>query len=907
LFPKYLQQLLMESLGKSVDKDGKEVDYNTGAQAFGEAGTDSQHSFFQLFHQGTNKTPIDFISSLVSPAINPNMTEAERKNIEERHAIFFSNLLAQREAFAMGRDYNEVIAEADAAKAKAVLAIEQSSLSEEAKKSAIAFEEERYEAIKPQKAFDGNRPSNLIVFDKMNPEALGMTIALYEHITAVQSAIWNINAFDQWGVELGKKLAQKLQPNMLEQTQEKPEGFSASTNYWLDEFKNSKGSVVMRQNYPKVYSWLLNGNKPIIALLKLSAIETFPSLFKGKEFIEAHLDKDKETAAGFVKFNNLLKAAFLIPAALSFIVAASLPALPFIVIAASIAGLFAANTIRHINIDYRYVKNLSETINAIPSVSAKDLKNSSRLDVLIINDATALSEDPAELGFENTGLKADGKIIWKSVKTGRLIIFSDGARFDNINAAANDVMPAVLNAKGEKFEISSIAIDERDGAKKTSYGYDGALVLSKNFHNEIVSLSGGSLADAGEKIRKEQEAENFVFAKNFIMNLSGIKTKEELTQAINAYNKSGNQQIALPAAFFESMSGQKIKDFVSKMSENGARVFVVLDEKSAFDGHNFESLKSALINYGFAGYLVKEGQELKAVRDYFAERENKVSEISGFTNEQELISKIAASDADAVKAVNVENYISLISEGGERDISARIGNLIGLFSGQVLKFFNRRFSVQSAVQTALAFDMSAVPSLSQNDLEEIKSVLRTAGKLGISERDGNIIHFMDNAALLERIKSAVGAVGEFAIYEQRIDDNVENTVEKTRIKTAFYITIAQKAIVKADLNNGGLGLADKNLEDIMVLSAASQSLVDEDFINMFMKDISGKSAVYVYEAAKNKAVELNMREDKDGNKTAAATAYQLLLLYGERKRAQNEISAPVQIDVKAISAILSAA
>ncbi|MDR3113248.1 MAG: glucose-6-phosphate isomerase, partial [Endomicrobium sp.] len=239
-FPRYLQQLLMESLGKSVDKDGNPVDYATGAAVLGEAATNFQHAGFQMFHQGTSIIPTDFIASLISPTMRPGLSEAEMKNIEERHALFFSNVLAQREAFAMGRDYEEVKAEVDATKAKAIDLVNKSSLSEAEKKAEIAFEEQRYEAIKPQKAFEGNRPSNLIVFDKMNPESLGMLIALYEHVTAVQSLIWKINAFDQWGVELGKKLAKILQAYMLGKTKEKPEGFSESTNYWLDQYNEAK-------------------------------------------------------------------------------------------------------------------------------------------------------------------------------------------------------------------------------------------------------------------------------------------------------------------------------------------------------------------------------------------------------------------------------------------------------------------------------------------------------------------------------------------------------------------------------------------------------------------------------------------------------------------------------------------
>ncbi|MDR1695980.1 MAG: UTP--glucose-1-phosphate uridylyltransferase [Endomicrobium sp.] len=209
-FAKYLQQLYMESLGKFVDKDGNPVDYKTGVAVFGEPGTDSQHSFFQLFHQGTVITPIDFIGFVIAPAIKENMPMEERRKIQGRHDIFMSNLYAQREAMAFGKDYEQVKAETEALRDEVVNKMK----AENALYADIEFEIARWNAIVPQKAFEGNRPSNLILFDRLTPEALGMNIALYEHLTAIQSAIWNINAFDQWGVELGKSLAKILQPFM---------------------------------------------------------------------------------------------------------------------------------------------------------------------------------------------------------------------------------------------------------------------------------------------------------------------------------------------------------------------------------------------------------------------------------------------------------------------------------------------------------------------------------------------------------------------------------------------------------------------------------------------------------------------------------------------------------------------
>ena len=172
--PAYLQQLDMESNGKSVSMDNKLVSYATGPVLFGGAGTDVQHSFFQLLHQGTEIVPIDFIV----PAISHN-------EIGVHHQILLSNILAQGEALMLGKKEEEVAAEME-------------------KQGKSATEIER---LKKYKSFSGNRPSNTIIVRKIEPYTLGMLIAMYEHKIFTQGIIWNINSFDQFGVELGKKLA----------------------------------------------------------------------------------------------------------------------------------------------------------------------------------------------------------------------------------------------------------------------------------------------------------------------------------------------------------------------------------------------------------------------------------------------------------------------------------------------------------------------------------------------------------------------------------------------------------------------------------------------------------------------------------------------------------------------------
>ncbi|MFN3625741.1 MAG: glucose-6-phosphate isomerase, partial [Hyphomicrobium sp.] len=168
-FPAYLQQLLMESIGKSVDLSRRRVDYPTGTIIWGEPGTDGQHSFYQLLHQGTRLVPADFIGFL-----------APLSPLKETHDLLMANLFAQAEGLAFGKTADEVAAEGVAADAV------------------------------PFRVMEGNRPSNMILADRLDPGTLGALVALYEHSVFVQGAIWGIGPFDQWGVELGKVLAKKI-------------------------------------------------------------------------------------------------------------------------------------------------------------------------------------------------------------------------------------------------------------------------------------------------------------------------------------------------------------------------------------------------------------------------------------------------------------------------------------------------------------------------------------------------------------------------------------------------------------------------------------------------------------------------------------------------------------------------
>jgi len=201
-FPAYFQQGDMESNGKRVNRDGEPVDYATGPIIWGEPGTNGQHAFYQLIHQGTRLIPADFLAPVESK--NP---------VGRHHPMLLSNFFAQTEALMRGKHEDEVRAE-----------LTEAGLSGEA-----------LEALVPHKVFPGNRPTNSILFQKLTPHTLGALIAMYEHKIFVQSVIWGINAFDQWGVELGKELARKVLTELDDFDEVK--GHDCSTNGLINYFK----------------------------------------------------------------------------------------------------------------------------------------------------------------------------------------------------------------------------------------------------------------------------------------------------------------------------------------------------------------------------------------------------------------------------------------------------------------------------------------------------------------------------------------------------------------------------------------------------------------------------------------------------------------------------------------------
>jgi len=197
-FPAYLQQLTMESNGKHVTLDGKEVARDTGPVYWGEPGTNGQHSFYQLIHQGTRLIPCDFIA-FVKPL----------NKVGRHHDMLLANVLAQTEALAFGKTPDQVKAEGTP------------------------------DWLVPHRVFEGNRPSNTILADKLTPEVLGKLVALYEHAVFTQGVIWNIDSFDQWGVELGKVLAQRIIPE-LENPAEPVLNHDSSTNTLIRRYRKNK-------------------------------------------------------------------------------------------------------------------------------------------------------------------------------------------------------------------------------------------------------------------------------------------------------------------------------------------------------------------------------------------------------------------------------------------------------------------------------------------------------------------------------------------------------------------------------------------------------------------------------------------------------------------------------------------
>ena len=213
-FAAYLQQANMESNGKSVDRNGMEIHYPTGPILWGEPGTNGQHAFYQLIHQGTRLVPADFLAPANS-----------RHPVGDHHLKLLSNFIAQTQALMQGKDADRVRAE----------------LTDQGKSAS------EIEKLLPHKVFEGNRPSNTILFKRLTPRTLGSLIAMYEHKIFVQGIIWNIFSFDQWGVELGKQLARNLLPELAHD--EPATDHDSSTNGLINAFKSLRRKRAVKKNH----------------------------------------------------------------------------------------------------------------------------------------------------------------------------------------------------------------------------------------------------------------------------------------------------------------------------------------------------------------------------------------------------------------------------------------------------------------------------------------------------------------------------------------------------------------------------------------------------------------------------------------------------------------------------------
>jgi glucose-6-phosphate isomerase len=205
-FPAYLQQLDMESNGKSVNRQGKPVEWQTGPVVWGQPGTNGQHAFFQLLHQGTALVPCDFIGFL-TPSHGGGGGHVD---VDGHHDLLMANIFAQTEALAFGRTPEEVAAQG------------------------VPPE------LVPHRTFPGNRPTNTILGPKLTPSVLGQLVALYEHKVLTQGTIWDVNSFDQWGVELGKVLADRIAAELTAEGPEINLGHDSSTNSLIRRYRRAR-------------------------------------------------------------------------------------------------------------------------------------------------------------------------------------------------------------------------------------------------------------------------------------------------------------------------------------------------------------------------------------------------------------------------------------------------------------------------------------------------------------------------------------------------------------------------------------------------------------------------------------------------------------------------------------------
>ncbi|MCL2145321.1 MAG: hypothetical protein FWH43_07530, partial [Endomicrobia bacterium] len=878
LFPKYVRNLIT-SLSRRADVFGNIIDeYSTGPAVLDES--------------GTNNVPVDGIAFLKSSwqklaeqSGNTGRIETERDN----QAALFGNFMARMQLLAFGIPEEGVKSEIEKEKNRLSQEMRNAGRPEQEINEAMAD----LDRLAGQMFFDGNIPSTAIIIDELTPENLGSLMALYEHMIMAMSIILRVNPYDdQTGRDFKKSIAGRFLDAVKSaavETIDLPGHFmkifvSAEKAVPEQTAENERsGSAIMEHNLPKVFAWLAGGNSALTAALKLALIEFFPSIFS--DFAGGHREKDKKTAAVFEMFAASAAAAgvFAVMAALLLPVSSS----AIIMTAAlSMLGVFLTNITVHVAVDYKYIRKIAQDIDSLETIETDRARISKEenLEVFIINERP---DNAPKYGFINTGFSADGHIIWLSRKTGKTVLFAENAEFNSIAAESDSIIPVVLNKKGANFEISPIAVDDDPlGYMKDVQYLDGLIVVQRSYYDNILKLSGYDAKMAGEKIRDAAEAEKSAFAHDCIMDLSNI-APDKIRKAIEAFNKSGNKQIAVPYEFFAKQSHMPERETVSaivgKISENGTRVFAVADEVN-------KGFEEVMLRYGFAGYIIAKDGKVN-VKDFYATADNRnVSEIKDFNTTYEMLAMINNAEPDSVKLVNIEKYLDLLTS--ERDIDYRVKELVGVFGSKAFKFFMSKseMTAEHAVNTALEYKMSNIPSLGAYDFTEITEILKSGASI-----DG-----VDKLAAKLKVSGNPG----LTVFMTRIEQNAKDPADVSKIleiKFAFLKTIAQKAKVKADIyDDNVVGLKDKNLERYMTLCALSGYDIDNVFISDFEKSADGMKADAAYSYAAARALSLV------GEKAEAATMYEFLRKHADRERkitaGQNK-----PIDARLVAEILKAA
>ncbi|MDR1941394.1 MAG: hypothetical protein LBQ47_03625, partial [Endomicrobium sp.] len=520
-----------------------------------------------------------------------------------------------------------------------------------------------------------------------------------------------------------------------------------------------------------------------------------------------------------------------------------------------------------------YVENYAQTFPS--SYETKKLKDGDTVNIIVINGEVPEFHKIYE--FENTGLKSEGEILWRSKETGRYILYTKAKNLDKIALTANSSLENIIGVKG-KITANSLTIDPRFKDDGVSYDVLGNTVVGKEYLAKLSELTGSSLPEVISQIRKEQKAEKLAIAGNFIMNLDYARSQKELLKAVGAFNNSGSAQIAVPLKLFENKTESEIAEIVSYISQRQIRVFAFEDENT----NNIYSDKE-LIALGFAGHAYKGAKETTVI-DYLIGNINSVDEIKNFNNETDLEKQIEKSRPDSTKLVSVEDYLKLLS--GD-DIELKIKKIAGFFSGEKIKnLFYKKITPQYAINTAYALDYAQIPDLNLKDFIDIVSL---AGKPSQRQQLKHILRIDSNAAL----KTA---------YDRIEKNAVEDGKEAALL--AFLKGAAQKARVKADFPQG---LNDPDIENLALRSALSDYASNSSYVAGFpdsVKTETGLETITRNELSKHlkiKAQQLALIDQE------AATIYELILYYGDRKLKTEINESAYKIDPNAISKLLSAA